>query len=162
MNWLKQQTYFEQLPTMDFAPINVINEIDATLGIVEAAFFGVGIIMLLVGAMGVLNIGLATLKERSDELALRRSLGATKFDVAVLVLAESIIIGIAGSFIAICISLAAYTPIMTATIKDQTTAPFPIAAAGLGIVAGIIAGACGGIVPAWKSANMPIASVMRA
>ncbi len=142
--------------------VNVREGVDGQLQVVTAAFLGVGLIMLLVGVLGVLNIGLATLKERADELALRRSLGATKADVLILVLSESVLIGCAGALLAIAIALAAYHPLVAAAIGHGRSVPFPVDAAVYGIVVGGLAGAAGGIVPAMRAARLPIAAVMRA
>ncbi|GLY06707.1 ABC transporter permease [Actinoplanes sp. NBRC 101535] len=160
--WLTSQAFFQQVPLGDVNRLDVAGDIDSTLAVVQATFLAVGVTMLLVGVMGVVNIGLATLKERAEELALRRSLGATKLDIGVLVLAESTIIGMAGSLIAVAISLAAFPIAMATLVGDSLDAPFPALAALAGMAAGALAGAVGGLIPAIRSANMPIATVMRA
>ncbi|MEU8079334.1 ABC transporter permease [Catellatospora citrea] len=162
MRWLRAQTAANQLPAHEFSSVNAAGDIDATLRVVYLAFLGVSAIMLLVGIMAVLNIGLATLKQRAEELALRRSLGATKTDIGILVLAESVMIGLAGSALAVVLSVAAYGPVMALVAPGVPDLGFPTDAALTGIAAGAMAGAVAGLIPAIRAARTPIATVMRA
>ncbi|MFI1196888.1 ABC transporter permease [Micromonospora sp. NPDC020750] len=163
VEWLRWHATVDQLPIQGtIEPVNAAAGVDDQLRVVTAAFLGVGLIMLLVGVLGVLNIGLATLKERADELALRRSLGATKGDIMVLVLAESVLIGCVGSLAAVLLAVAMYRPLVAAALSGSTDVPFPLSAAVYGVVVGALAGAAGGLIPALRAARTPIAAVMRA
>ena len=160
--WLVDSTQRMSAPAHDAAAVDIITEINAQLLVIEAAFLAVALIMLLVGVVGVVNVGLATLKDRAEELALRRSLGATKGDIFGLVLIESILVGVASSGVAVCLSLALYAPIIGTLLSSVTAISFPTTAAGIGVLTGTVAGALAGIIPAWRAAHMQIATVMRA
>jgi putative ABC transport system permease protein len=69
----------------------------------------VALIAVLVGAIGVMNIMLANVAERCNEIGIRRAIGATKKQIAVLFLSESILLttfgGIGGLLLGIAASL---------------------------------------------------------
>ncbi|MCX5380338.1 ABC transporter permease [Streptomyces sp. NBC_00091] len=121
-----------------------------------------GSVTLAVGILGVLNIGLATVKERAEELALRRSLGATESDIAYLVLAESVLTGLAGALLSTALAVALFHPITALVSEDSGAVSFPVGAAATGIAAGTLAGLLGGITPAIRASRQPLAAVMRA
>ncbi|NJQ14365.1 ABC transporter permease [Streptomyces bohaiensis] len=123
--------------------IDTVDDLTSTLSMLRGIFFGVGAITLTVGVIGVLDIGLASLRERAEELALRRALGARRSDVAILVLAESVLIGLL-------------------VWGSAGNVGFPRSAGFAGLTAGALAGLAGGAVPALRAAWLPIAMVMRA
>ncbi|MEU9649868.1 ABC transporter permease [Streptomyces sp. NPDC048110] len=142
--------------------IDTVDDLAATLDTMRTTFLIVGGVTLLVGVIGILNIGLATLSERSEEFALRRSLGATRADVAMLVLAESTMIGLLGATAASVVSWALYkcaVPIIADGVEPDA---FPLQACVVGLVVGAGAGLLGGALPALRASRLPIAVVMRA
>ncbi|MCZ4101160.1 ABC transporter permease [Streptomyces sp. H39-C1] len=142
--------------------VDTIETLTNTLHSTRTIFLIIGGVTLLVGVIGVLNIGLATLKERAEELALRRSLGATRRDVALLVLTESVLVGVLGAAVATCLSWAAFTMALPLVVGGLDTGPFPLRACLVGLAVGALAGLAGGAVPALRAARLPIALVMRA
>lgn len=120
---------------------------------------------LFVGALGVLNIGLASVNERVDEFALRRAVGYRKSQLRVIVLFESAITGLASGLFALLLSLPLLNPAsrLLFPMIDQTHGmDFPAFAAALGIAASCLASVIGGLYPATKASLTPIATVMRA
>ncbi|MGW7406840.1 ABC transporter permease [Streptomyces sp. NPDC054833] len=142
--------------------VDTVDELAASLNTMRTTFLIVGAVTLLVGVIGILNIGLATLHERAEEFALRRSLGAAQRDIAVLVLAESVMIGSLGSVIASAICWALYTTVIPGIAEGVGTGAFPLGACLIGLAVGAGAGLLGGAIPAFRAARLPIAVVMRA
>lgn len=144
-----------------FLRVDVLTPIRAQLDLLRAAFLVAGLLTLGVGVLGIINIGLATLRTRAVELSLRRSLGASRFDIGVLVLLDSVIVGLVGALLSLAIAVAAFRPTMLALIPTNPPS-FPLSAAGVAVAAGVLAGVLGGLAPALRAARLPISAAMRA
>jgi putative ABC transport system permease protein len=129
------------------------------------AFLTVAFIGLVTGMLGILNIGLATLSDRVVELALRRSAGATKRSVVLLMVTESVLVGALAAITAAVVAYFLYPATSRMIFPDiaaSEVSQFPLSSSLIGVGAGMLAGLLGGIVPAQKAAAMDIASIMRA
>ncbi|MGY5054071.1 ABC transporter permease [Streptomyces sp. 900105755] len=142
--------------------VDIVDELAASLSTMRTTFLIVGAVTLLVGVIGILNIGLATLHERAEEFALRRSLGAAQREVAVLVLVESVMIGSSGAVVASAICWALYATVIPGITDGIGPGAFPLGACLIGLAVGAGAGLLGGAIPAYRAARLPIAVVMRA
>jgi len=114
-------------------------------------------ISLLVGGIGIMNIMLATVSERTREIGIRRALGAKKRDIVVQFLSETLLLtflgGILGLFLGFVIpsAVSRYGDMPTVITGWSLVLAFGISAA-VGIVFGMY--------PAWRAANMdPIESL---
>lgn len=128
-------------------------------------FLGVSILVLLIGAAGILNVGLATVGERVEEFALRRAVGTPRMLLAGIVLAETLLTGLLTALAAIgagIAGLAAAGRLFGERYPMLAEVTFPWEAGVAGVAAGLIAGVLGGLVPAARAARIPIATVMRA
>jgi ABC-type antimicrobial peptide transport system permease subunit len=104
-------------------------------------FLILGLVSLLVGAIGIANVTLVSVLERVGEIGLRRALGAGRGHIAGQFLAESVVMGLVGGiigasigiFVVIGVSLAQqWTPVIDPLI--------PLQAPVLGAVTGLLAG----------------------
>ena len=104
-------------------------------------------ISILVGGVGVMNVLLVSIIERTREIGIRKATGARRRDIAIQFLTESVTISVSGSLLGIAVGLAgvfAFAPL----VRNLTEAPFHPAmtgasigvALGLGIVVGIVFG----------------------
>lgn len=135
------------------------------LSLLRLIFYGMAILVLLIGAAGILNVGLATVGERIEEFALRRAVGTPRLLLAGIVLAETLFIGLFTALAAIGVGILGlkyagrvvdrFEPLL----RDVT---FPWQAGVAGVIAGLAAGILGGLIPAIRAARIPIATVMRA
>lgn len=130
----------------------------------EQIAVAIAAVMVAVAVLGVLNIGLASLRERSDELALRRGFGASRLDVALIVLAEAALLAIVATVVAIGLSLVAYVLVGRAgLLGPRLDLPsYPRAAAAVGSAVATGAGLLGAVVPALRAGRIAPAEVMRA
>ncbi|MFT4230689.1 MAG: ABC transporter permease [Microbacterium sp.] len=139
---------------------DTIGQLSAELGTTARVFIAVAVVALAIAALGMLNIGLSTLAERSDELALRRAFGAHRRDIVTLMLLEAQLVAVTGGSLGIILAYAAM-PLTLAAFGSTVTAEFPFSAALAGVLAGALAALAGAIAPALKAIRMPIAAIMR-
>ena len=115
-------------------------------------FLGLGAVALLVGAVGVANIMVISVLERRSEIGLRRALGATKGDIRIQFLTESILLAAAGGLAGVLAGAAA-----TASYAHAKgwAVVIPAQAWAGGIGAALLIGAAAGLLPALRAARMP-------
>lgn len=124
----------------------------------------VSAVTLLVAVVGLLNIGLATLRERTRELSLRRALGATRRRLFGLVLATILLLS---GLVAAAATVVAYAGIVWVVPRflgpeSAVQAPgFPWEAAIYAGMAALGAALAGGVAPALAAARVDMARVLR-
>jgi putative ABC transport system permease protein len=108
-------------------------------------------ISLLVGGIGIMNIVLATVLERTREIGIRRSIGARRFDIVRQFLTESVLISVGGGLLGICFGFfLAWLIARTAEWKTIVTSSSVFIAFGVSVAVGIIFG----IYPAVKASRI--------
>lgn len=124
-----------------YANVNDIIDQKQTLEMVSQALLVVGGIALLVGGVGIANITIASVIERTPEIGLRRALGATRADIMLQFILEGTLLSVVGGAIAIA-SVHGLTVIVSNTFElpyefDSQTAVLALGSAlGIGIGAG--------------------------
>ena len=143
------------------------------LAIMQTALWIVGLFTLLSGIVGVSNIMLITVKERTREFGVRKAIGAKPWSILKLIITESIIITSFFGYIGMVCGVAA-NEIMDATIGHTTVdtglfkaAMFVNPTVGLGTCIGatiaiVIAGTIAGLIPAIKAARIRPIEALRA
>jgi len=114
-------------------------------------------ISLLVGGIGIMNIMLATVSERTREIGIRRALGAKKRDIIFQFLSETLILTLSGGILGIILgSLIPFLVTYYGEMRTVITTSSLILAFGISAGVGIIFG----LYPAYRAANMdPIESL---
>jgi putative ABC transport system permease protein len=108
-------------------------------------------ISLLVGGIGIMNIVLATVLERTREIGIRRSIGARRFDIVRQFLTESVLISVGGGLLGIAFGFfLAWLIAQTAEWKTIVTTASVVIAFGVSVVVGIVFG----IYPAVKASQI--------
>ncbi|SDU69913.1 ABC transporter permease [Jiangella alkaliphila] len=126
---------------------------------------GVSVIALGMGALGLLNIALVTVRYRVREIGVRRSFGATSGRVFFSVMMESVfatlVAGLAGVILAIAIvrNVPIEELIGGGNITDVPA--FPVRAAVEGLVAATVVGALAGILPATVAVRVKVIDAIR-
>ena len=88
-------------------PSDVLTARAAAAGAFNSLFLGLGVVALIVGAVGVANIMIISVMERRSEIGLRRALGATRGQIRTQFLAESILLALIGGVVGVLAGAAA-------------------------------------------------------
>jgi putative ABC transport system permease protein len=124
-----------------------------------------GVITLAIGGVGVMNIMLVTVAERTHELGVRKALGATNRDLFLGLLLEASIVttasGLAGLGVGagLVACLAAAAPAATGTLLPRIVVSPVLAAASFGLLVAL--GIIAGFVPARRAARLDPATALR-
>jgi len=84
-------------------PEDLLEQRQRTQGIFNIVMGAIASISLLVGGIGIMNIMLASVLERTSEIGLRRAIGAKKLDIRMQFMAEAIAISLAGGIIGVAL-----------------------------------------------------------
>jgi hypothetical protein len=82
-------------------PSDALTARAAAAGAFDSLFLGLGVVALIVGAVGVANIMIISVLERRSEIGLRRALGATKSQIRTQFLGESILLAVIGGIVGV-------------------------------------------------------------
>ena len=80
------------------------DDYEQVIGFLQLGVTVTAILLLSVSAIGMINIGLAGIEQRSHELLIRRALGATRASIAIQVIGSSVLLGLIIAFAAVLIS----------------------------------------------------------
>ncbi len=137
--------------------------------IITAFIIVIGIASLLAGIVGVGNIMLITVKERTKEIGIRKAIGATPFSVLKLIIFESILITTVAGYIGIVIGVGITEGISTIMANAPSDGPsifkdptVDLSTVIWATVVLIIAGTIAGLIPALKATKVSPIEAMRA
>lgn len=124
-------------------------------GGVKAFFWFVGICTIIAGVVGVGNIMLIIVKERTKEIGIRKALGASPFSIVSMVLQEAVFITVIAGFSGLILGLLVWEligPMVEADFFTRPEVDFNVAITTLILL--IVAGAFAGFVPAYRAAKI--------
>ena len=148
-------------------------QMEQGIGIIRTALWIIGLFTLLSGIVGVSNIMLITVKERTHEFGIRKAIGAKPWNVLKLIIVESVIITTFFGYIGMVLGIAA-NEYMDATLGHDTidtglfkATMFLDPTVGLDVcieatMVMIIAGTIAGLIPAFKASRIRPIEALRA
>jgi putative ABC transport system permease protein len=145
-------------PVEVLVPREILRQRERTqriFNVVTGAVAGIG---LIVGGIGIMNIMLASVAERTGEIGIRRALGATKSDVAAHFLAESTLLTASGGVLGILLGLLGSVLIQRYAGWATANSPFMLVAA---LVTALVIGIGFGFYPAWRAAQLTPMEALR-
>lgn len=125
------------------------------MDMIKYFFWGVGICTIIAGIVGVSNIMLIIVKERTREIGVRKALGARPWSIVGMVLHESIFVTAIAGFVGLIGSLALLEwvgPMIETQYIANPSVNFNVALSTVFIL--VIAGAVAGFFPAWRAARI--------
>ncbi|MEI8232494.1 MAG: ABC transporter permease [bacterium] len=140
---LIQTTLGKHLDSKDFAVTDqseILKTIQTILGVLTTGLAGIAAISLVVGGIGIMNIMLVAVSERTKEIGLRKALGATPNNILIQFLIESAVISTVGGLIGIILGVLgalALTPFFPATPAVSSIILAFVVSLGTGIVFGV-------------------------
>jgi len=120
--------------------------------------FGVGSIALIVGGIGIMNILLVSVTERTKEIGIRKAIGARNKDIMLQFLIESLVVTAIGGIIGIIAGFVFAKIIAASTFLSATISPVSIA---IGVIFIFIVGTFFGLFPAYKAAKLDPIEALR-
>ena len=139
-------------------PSDALTARAAAAGAFNSLFLGLGVVALIVGAVGVANIMIISVLERRSEIGLRRALGATQGQIRSQFLGESILLALIGGAVGVLAGAAATA--VYASSKGWAVV-IPAEAWTGGIASAILIGAFAGLLPAVRASRLPPAVALR-
>ena len=129
--------------------IEQFDSITAMVGLIAIAISSLG---LLVGGIGVMNIMLVSVTERTKEIGIRKALGATKKAIVLQFLLEAMALTFLGGIIGVTLAVATSNLIMLLVPSLPASIPLWAVVSGLTVSVGV--GLIFGVLPARKAANL--------
>lgn len=139
-------------------PLELLQRARETKRIFNIVLGSIAGISLLVGGIGIMNVMLATVTERTREIGIRRALGAKRKHIILQFLVETIVLSACGGLLGVGLGIAIPGAVERfANIKTIVTPVFPMIAFGISVAVGIVFG----IYPAWRAAMMDPVEALR-
>ncbi|TXK75733.1 ABC transporter permease [Mesonia sp. K4-1] len=157
----KQLKETHDVAPQDESAISVNNSLENAkrfydlMGMIKMFFWFVGIATILAGVIGVSNIMLIIVKERTKEIGIRKALGAQPLSIVTMILHESIFVTAIAGFLGLFLGLVLLEfvgPMVETEFIANPSVNFQIAITTVIIL--IVAGAFAGFFPAWRAARI--------
>ncbi|HVZ58529.1 MAG TPA: ABC transporter permease [Patescibacteria group bacterium] len=152
-------TLLEKLTEDDFTlqtQEQTLSTISSITGVLTVALGGIAAISLLVGGIGVMNIMLVSVTERTKEIGLRKALGARRLDILKQFLLEAVMLSLAGGMIGILLGVAV-SYILAKFFVSEVTLWSVLLAFFFSVVVGVVFG----ITPALRASKLSPIEALR-
>ena len=135
----------------------ILDAYNNTMGVVVLVGLAITSISLFVGGVGVMNIMLVSVTERTKEIGIRKAIGAKRRSILLQFLFESSVICLFGGIVGISIA-GVLTAVINASLMPASLSPFIIVAA---LAVSVFVGVASGMIPAWRGAKLDPIEALR-
>ncbi|HQO09115.1 MAG TPA: ABC transporter permease [Clostridiales bacterium] len=129
----------------------ITDKMNGIIAVIYLVALSIGGMSLLVGSIGIMNMMLVSITERTNEIGIRRSLGANKVNIITQFLIESVLLSLTGGTAGIIIGISV-SKIISAVSSYSTFAPLWTIATAFTV--SLLIGISAGIYPALKASNL--------
>jgi putative ABC transport system permease protein len=141
-----------------FTQLEMQNTAESTSRVMTMLLASIAAVSLLVGGIGIMNIMLVSVTERTKEIGLRRALGARQYDIRVQFLAEAAFLSLAGGVLGVAIGLTA-ARVLTGVARWPTQVQPEVVMLALGFAS--VVGVFFGWYPASRAARLDVIEALR-
>lgn len=141
-----------------FSNESLIEAFNKIADVVAMGALAISAIALLASGVGVMNIMLVSVTERTKEIGIRKSIGAKKQSILLQFLSEAVVLSLVGGLTGVLIGVAGGN-IAAAIMNVAISFPWLWAGIGMGVCGGI--GVSFGLYPAWKAASLDPIEALR-
>jgi putative ABC transport system permease protein len=161
---LRQRHHIREGEQDDFTVMDMremLDEMQKALDVFQIFLASVGAISLVVGGIGIMNIMLVSVSERTHEIGIRKAVGARRRDIVEQFLVESALLSLMGGVIGILIAFLGAVMVNGVNIGGYPMqAPFTIDIVLIAVGVSTAIGICSGLYPAYHAAGMePVESL---
>jgi putative ABC transport system permease protein len=150
--------YHTQKDTSITVPLDLLEKAEQTQRLFTLVLGAIASISLMVGGIGIMNIMLATVTERTREIGIRRALGAKRRDIALQFLMETVVLAGVGGVMGVCLGFALSYAVTRFFHFPTIIRPWsPMLAFGVSVAVGLIFGTY----PARRAATMDPIEALR-
>ena len=161
---LRQRHHIDRGEEDDFQVVmqdEILSAVNRVLGGVTAVVGGVVSIALLVGGIGIMNIMLVSVTERTREIGVRKAVGARRQDILVQFLIEAVTLSLVGGGLGLAIGYGLGALVSAVIPGDFPPAYVPLWAVGLAFGFSAVVGIFFGIYPAGKASRLDPIDALR-
>jgi putative ABC transport system permease protein len=137
---------------------DIITTFQETQQTLKFLLAGIAAISLIVGGIGIMNIMIVSVTERTKEIGVRKAIGARKRDVMWQFLIESVVMSVTGGLLGITLGIIASSVVMT---YGNLPSVVSMEAIIMSFAFASFVGVFFGIYPAWKAANSNVIDALR-
>jgi len=147
-----------------------VNSINEMVSIIIKIIFVIACLSLFIGGVGIMNVMLITVTERTNEIGVRKALGATDGIIMFQFLCESFMLSLAGTILGIVLGMGVSAIIaeiasgllqMSLSIPVDIKVTLPFGMLLFSIISSILIGVVFGLYPAWKAVKMQVVDALR-
>jgi len=138
---------------------DMLNAINNILGILTAGLGGIAAISLLVGGIGIMNIMLVSVTERTREIGVRKAIGANRRDILIQFLIEAIFMSIIGGLLGLALGIGGARLLPSAFPTIHTA--ISLTAVIIALLFALLVGVFFGVYPATKAAKLDPIEALR-
>lgn len=137
---------------------DLVKMVGSVLAIFTAVLGGIGSISLIVGGIGIMNIMLVSVTERTREIGIRKAVGAKKRDILLQFLIESVVLCLMGGILGILLGSGIAALVSKVSPVTAYVSPFAVI---LAFASAVFVGLASGVYPAWKAGGLDPIEALR-